>query len=262
MIKESSSVTILVILVSLVGTLGLSQEIKSPLSIGDVERLLKEGVSSGAIARLIDNRGINFEVTQNVKDKLKNAGATSEVIVSLERIALEVERKRLEEERRRAEEERQRAEEERRRLEERQQRALQETEKRPDAPSSAERSEYVDVSVPKIVSGAFVNELENRRVRIVVNYFALTDTQLTTKLPPELAARYIGFDAYDYNRPGGFLTVLVPKQMADQAFKVRAGQVVTLYGQLIGLARRMTAFGRPTTQWTKELVLVLERLER
>lgn len=239
-------------------TLSLSQQSGKPLSLDDIERLLKEGVSSAGIARLIDNRGINFEVTQSVKDRLRSAGATSEMIVSLERIALEAERKRLEEERRRADEERQRAEEERRRLEEQQQRALQEREKRPDTPSSAERSEYMDVGVPKIVSGAFINELENKKVRVVVNYFALTNT----KLRADLAAQFIAFDAYDYNRPGGFLTVLVPKQMADQAFKIQAGQVVTLYGQLIGLPMRMTAFGRPTTQWTKELVLVLERLER
>lgn len=105
------------LLCSFVFSLANAQQTKKSLSVEDLERLLRDKVSPGAIVRLLDERGVSFELTGDVKDRLRAAGASVEVVRALERSTLELERKNLEELRRRADEERRRAEEERQRLE-------------------------------------------------------------------------------------------------------------------------------------------------
>ncbi|MBI4490420.1 MAG: hypothetical protein HY694_15160 [Deltaproteobacteria bacterium] len=91
----------------------------------EIENLLTEGVSAKRVVAIVEELGISFEVTAEVKERLRRAGAGPEVIQGLEKIALERERKRLEEERRKAEEERH-AEVEKRKAEERKLRAEEE----------------------------------------------------------------------------------------------------------------------------------------
>jgi len=315
-------------------SVALAQQAKKPLSLEDIEQLFRIGVSSKGVTRLLDERGVNFEVTEDVKERLRKAGADATVMQAVEgaglefarrryekerqkagvdvakvqrllkalgfdpgladgvagartrdairsfqrsaglrpegeisndlvrRLELEHDRRKLEEEQRKVEEEGRRLKEERRRVE-REKRRAQDRRRKPAAPSpgvlssSPTPSGYRDVEVPKIVSGAFVNELQNKKVKVLVNYFVVAKTNLT----PQLAAQFIPFNALNYNKPSGFLTVLVPKRMADRAFEVPTGQIVALYGQLVPLPTRMTAFTRPATRWTKELVLMIDRIE-
>lgn len=65
-------------------SLGYAQKVVKPLSFEDVEHLLRAGVTANRLARLIDERGIDFELTENVRDKLRMAGASSEVIRAIE----------------------------------------------------------------------------------------------------------------------------------------------------------------------------------
>lgn len=95
------------------------------LSVGDIEFLLKEGVSQGRVAELIKERGVSFDaLTEEIREKLKKAGADALVMVAVNGAVSEVARKKLEEERRRVEEEtqreadRRRAEQARRKVEE------------------------------------------------------------------------------------------------------------------------------------------------
>jgi len=78
---------------------------REPLSLVEIETLLKNFVSPKRVMTLMEEVGVDSEITDEAREKLIKAGADEEFISDLNRIALEWKRKRLEEEQRRAEEE-------------------------------------------------------------------------------------------------------------------------------------------------------------
>ena len=95
---------------------GRAQQSKA-LSLSDVETLLQEGVSAERMAGLIGERGINFDVTEEIRRRLREAGADAAIMLAVERAGLEFTRKKFEEDVRKAEEDRRGIEEERRKIE-------------------------------------------------------------------------------------------------------------------------------------------------
>jgi DNA-binding beta-propeller fold protein YncE len=64
-----------------------AQNPRKPLSKDEVVELLKGGVSSGRVADIARDRGINFELTPEAEDDLRGAGATDELISTLQELA-------------------------------------------------------------------------------------------------------------------------------------------------------------------------------
>lgn len=89
------------------------------LLVEEIEKLLRAGVTPRRMATLIEEHGVSFEVTEEVRERLRKAGADDVVMQAVEKAGVEFARKRLEEERSRAEEERRKLEEERKQAEER-----------------------------------------------------------------------------------------------------------------------------------------------
>jgi len=58
---------------------------RRPLSVENVEHLMKEVPSHGRIAQLIQQNGVNFEATAAVRTRLKSAGAGAEVMEAVEK---------------------------------------------------------------------------------------------------------------------------------------------------------------------------------
>jgi len=225
---------------------------KAGVDVARVQRLLKAlGYEPGSADGIAGVRTRDAIRSFQQAAGLRPDGEISGDLVR--RLTLEDEGKRLEEERKRGEDERHRAKEKRRRVEREKGRAEERRRKivapRPVVlPPSQPDSGYKDVQVAKIVSGAFVNELKNKKVRILANYF---QTSSLYKLRANLAKRYVPFNTYNYNQPSGFLVVLVPRHMADKAFEMTSmGQFVLIYGQLVAHRR------------TGNLVLVADRIER
>lgn len=109
----------LTVLISiLLVTPAFSQSDRRALSVADIEELLKAGVTSKRLAALIEERGIDFQVTGEVQEKLKKGGGDERIMQAVEKASLEYTRKRLEDTRSRAEEERKRQDEEKRKVEE------------------------------------------------------------------------------------------------------------------------------------------------
>jgi len=63
-------------------------QVDRSLSVADVEKLLKGGVSDGRIAQLIQQYGVNFEATATVRTRLKNAGAGAGVMQAAEKASV------------------------------------------------------------------------------------------------------------------------------------------------------------------------------
>ena len=105
-----------------------AQERKA-LSVADVEFLLKESISPKRLAELIEELGVNFKVTKEVRERLKKAGADSRVMLAVERAGSEFSKRRMEEKLQRVEEEKKRLEE-RRKVEEEDRKRRAEREKR------------------------------------------------------------------------------------------------------------------------------------
>jgi len=114
--KNSVIISILLFPLVFVASVAISQE-RRPLSVADVEFLLKEIVSRKRVAELIEERGINFEATGEIRGRLEKAGADTLVMLALVRASQEFVKKKFEQQRRLAEE-RRKAEEEKRRVEE------------------------------------------------------------------------------------------------------------------------------------------------
>ena len=304
-------------------SVAFAQQAKKPLSLEDIEQLLKIGVSSRGAARVIDDHGVNFEVTEDVKERLRKAGADSTVIQAVEKAALEFARKRnekeepgagvdvakvqrllkalgyepgpadgiagartrdairsfqhaaglrpdgeisdevvrrlgLEHERRKLEEEQRKVEEEGRRLKEerhrveREKRRAQDRRRKPAAPSPGVLSSsptppgYMDVTVSKIASDAFVNELKNKKVKVLVS--SLIPYRLLWKgRAPKIADKFVSFMSHGLQGFSVFM-VLVPKRMFDKTLSL--GQGAALYGQLLQLGSMYS-----------ELVLMVDRIE-
>jgi len=64
-----------------------AQNPRKPLLKDEVMELLKGGVSSGRVADIAHDRGINFELTPEAEDDLRGAGATDELIRTFRELA-------------------------------------------------------------------------------------------------------------------------------------------------------------------------------
>lgn len=95
----------------------LAQEVKIPLSLGEIEHLLKEGVSTKRVVAIVEERGISFDVTAEVRERLRKVGVEGEILVAIERAGAEFLRRQAEAEKKKAEEEKRKLEAERQRLE-------------------------------------------------------------------------------------------------------------------------------------------------
>src|SRR5215510_1307764 len=59
-----------------------------PLSVEDIEYLLKEGVTTRRVAGLVEEQGVSFDtVTAEIRRRLTKAGADPGVIQAVERMA-------------------------------------------------------------------------------------------------------------------------------------------------------------------------------
>jgi hypothetical protein len=106
---------LLVICVLAVPALG---QVSRSLSIAQIEDLLKHGVSTGRVAELVTQSGVNFEVTPDVTQRLKKAGADTSVTQAVEKASLEFAARNRLQQQRKAEADRQGIEEEKRKMEE------------------------------------------------------------------------------------------------------------------------------------------------
>lgn len=61
-----------------------SQE-RKPLSVEDIEELLRSGVSSRRVAELVGERGVNFEMTAEKRNRLASVGVDAEVTSAVEK---------------------------------------------------------------------------------------------------------------------------------------------------------------------------------
>lgn len=127
MVKICWVILTVVALISVAGKI-FSQERGQPFFVTDIEDLLKAGVSYRRTAELIEERGVNFAMTGEVRLKLRRAKADDRVIRAVERAAVEYANRKVEEEKKKGEEEQQRIEDEKRKVEEERRRA--EAEKR------------------------------------------------------------------------------------------------------------------------------------
>ena len=75
------------LLLLLLATVALAQTAKKPLSVGDIERLLKGGVTTARVATLVGRVGVDFEMTGATRARLERAGADAELIAAIERAA-------------------------------------------------------------------------------------------------------------------------------------------------------------------------------
>jgi hypothetical protein len=66
-------------------TAGFAQE---PLSLSDLETLLGSGVAQRRVIDIIKERGINFDLTDTLREKLRKAGADPAIMQSLELAAV------------------------------------------------------------------------------------------------------------------------------------------------------------------------------
>ncbi len=123
------------------------------------------------------------------------------------------------------------------------------------APSSPTVPGYTEVEIAKVASGT--KDLANRKVKVVVNAFMPSKT----KLGPDLSTQFVAFDAYNYKQSTKSITAIVPKQISDAVANLRAGQFVALYGQLALFFSRKTSSGKPVTDWSEQLILMVDRIE-
>src|SRR5262245_39610047 len=64
---------------------------RKPLSVAEIEHLLGSGVSSPRMQTLIQQQGVSFgQVTEEIRERLRRAGADAGVIQAVERAASEV----------------------------------------------------------------------------------------------------------------------------------------------------------------------------
>ena len=87
---RSAARTLAVVLVFCAGLSSLpasAQNPRRPLLKDEVVELLKGGVSSRRVADIAHDRGINFELTPEAEDELRGAGATDELIRTLQELA-------------------------------------------------------------------------------------------------------------------------------------------------------------------------------
>lgn len=66
-----------------------------PLSVEDIEDLLKNITEQKRVVTLIEKHGVAFEVTEEVRERLKKSGAVAAVVEAVERVGLQHVRKNL-----------------------------------------------------------------------------------------------------------------------------------------------------------------------
>jgi hypothetical protein len=129
-----------VLFVALFGSFAFAQD-RTALTLNQISDLLKNGVSSTRIAKLVEQRGVSFELNETALRRLRADGADDVVLSTVKRMAAryteEQQRKRLDAERKKQEETRQ-AEEVKRRAQE--QAKLGEVDKRRAEKSSRQES--------------------------------------------------------------------------------------------------------------------------
>jgi tetratricopeptide (TPR) repeat protein len=67
----------------------VAQEGNRPLSVEDIEYLLREGVTPRRVVTLVEEYGVKFEVTREVREQLRRTGAGEEVVRAVERAEAE-----------------------------------------------------------------------------------------------------------------------------------------------------------------------------
>ncbi len=105
MLRKGVAPALLVVVVVASAAIVFSEGGK-PLAEADIEKLLQAGVTAGRIAALVEQRGVSFETSRDVREKLRAAGATDQLLGAVERASLELERRRVEEDRKKLDEER------------------------------------------------------------------------------------------------------------------------------------------------------------
>lgn len=75
----------LLLLLSLAG----GQERRGPLSLEEIEYLMLEGVTPKRVVTLVGEYGVKFEVTEEVRERLRRAGVDAEVMGAVERAGAE-----------------------------------------------------------------------------------------------------------------------------------------------------------------------------
>jgi len=105
-----------VLLILVFFSTGVFAQQHKPLSVTDIELLVKD-VSPKRVAELIEELGVNFEVTKEIRERLRKAGADTRSMQVVEREGVEFGKKKLEEMLHKMEEEKRRLEEERRKVE-------------------------------------------------------------------------------------------------------------------------------------------------
>ncbi|MBI4489943.1 MAG: SUMF1/EgtB/PvdO family nonheme iron enzyme, partial [Deltaproteobacteria bacterium] len=140
-------------------SIAFSQE-RRALSVEDVEDLLKSGVSQRRVAELVQERGVNFEATGEIRERLKRAGAEEALILVLGKASLEFVKRRVEEEKRRADEDRKKIEEQKIKLEEEKRKVEEEKSKIEEAKRKEEERKKTEEearrraeSAPKVITG-------------------------------------------------------------------------------------------------------------
>lgn len=96
---------------------GIAQEKLGPLTLEQIESVLAD-LPPARVATIIRDRGVDFEVTEEIRERLRRAGADALVMQAVERAAVEYPKRKLEEQRKKLEEERRKIVEEKSRLEE------------------------------------------------------------------------------------------------------------------------------------------------
>lgn len=148
---------------------GVFPQERRPLSVNDIEELLKAGVSQRRVAEIVEERGVDFEATETTRGTLKKAGADAVVMQAVERASLEFSKRKLEEERARAEadrrkveEEKKRVEEERRKVEEQQRKIEEARRKEEESKKAAEEARRKAEEERKIEEARKAEELRRR----------------------------------------------------------------------------------------------------
>jgi len=117
MLKKTFSLSIFLLLILPIFPV-VAQKVEGPISVERIEEALKEGsLPLGRIAAIVREGGVNFELTAEVRERLKRAGADVVVLQAVERAAVEYAKRKVEEEGKKAEEERRKVEEEKKRIE-------------------------------------------------------------------------------------------------------------------------------------------------
>lgn len=79
----------------LLGIFGGVHATTKPLTMEEVEELLREGVTPKRVVILIEEQGVTFEVTSALKERLRKAGADERVLIAIERASLALAQERV-----------------------------------------------------------------------------------------------------------------------------------------------------------------------